>query len=284
MWKVDFFILPSNNYQGISADEACDFGEKAKYLDKNERLYIPDEFYEISDKNNITALEFLYGNKQSDISDYLSEIISKRRACTDTYSEIETKQEHGYLPISESDISEENSHICIRTIRTVEDEKSVRVNDIVKIKRFYLKKVKDYQAFEKMAMYCFPDIVFHNDAFRYVEQLGKCADVVEELVRHLTILNDVCKKLYYYHNKNEYAALAELEFGYKIVCSGKGSSEEKSYNKDFIYDGKKFRLTCNPHTKLYKKGTDKRIYFCWGRDEIKEHSIIVVRIGGHWQE
>ena len=72
--------------------------------------------------------------------------------------------------------------------------------------------------------------------------------------------------------------------GYDIICSGKGSNEEKSYNKEIIYNDKKFQLTCNPHTKLYNKRTDQRIYFCWGRDEIENHRIIVVRIGDHWDE
>lgn len=105
---------------------------------------------------------------------------------------------------------------------------------------------------------------------------------MDELIRHLTILNDVGNKLYTYHNKNEKATLEELKSSYHLECSGKGSNERKSYNKDFIYDNKKYQLTCNPHTKLYKKRSDKRIYFCWGRDEIKNHSMIVVRIGDHW--
>lgn len=68
------------------------------------------------------------------------------------------------------------------------------------------------------------------------------------------------------------------------MCSGKGSKEDKSYNKEIIYNNEKFQLTCNPHTKLYNKRTDQRIYFCWGREEIENHRIIVVRIGDHWDE
>lgn len=160
----------------------------------------------------------------------------------------------------------------------------MKVNDVLQIKRFYLKNVEDYKIFEDRAKACFPNIVFHKEAFKYIEKLGKCADVVEELIRHLSVLNDVAKKTYNYHNKNEKEVLADFKAGYNIECSGKGSNEEKSYNKDIIYDNKKFQLTCNPHTKLFNKRTDQRIYFCWGRDEIQEHNIIVVRIGDHWQE
>ena len=284
MWKLEFFILPSNNYQGIIENEVYEFGEKVEYLDRNEKMYVPNEFYDMPDKNGMTALDFLYGNGQNDISDYLLEIISKQKTCTDTYVEIERRREYGYLPISKKDISEELMQICVQNIKDEEYDKYLRVNDVIQIKRFYLKNTRDYKVFEDRVKECFPNIVFHDDAFKYVEKLGKCTEVVEELTRHLTILNDIGKKLYDYHNKNEKVTLAELKSGYDIECSGKGSNEEESYNKDIIYKGKKFQLTCNPHTKLYKKRTNQRIYFCWGRDEIEDHSIIVVRIGDHWQE
>lgn len=284
MWKLDFFVLPSNDYQSISENEAYEFGERAEYLDRNEKIYIPDEFYDRSDKNNITGFDFLYGSGQSDLSDYLLEIISKKKTCHDTYADIDTRKDYGYLPISSKDITEKNAHICVWNIKNVEEEKYLRINDTILIKRFYLRKAENYLVFKERVEDCFPNIVFHNDAFKYVEKLGKCIDVVEELTRHLTVLNDVGKKLYDYHNKNEKVTLAELKSGYDIECSGKGSNEEISYNKEIIYHNKKFQLTCNPHTKLYKKRTGQRIYFCWGRDEIENHSIIVVRIGDHWQE
>lgn len=158
----------------------------------------------------------------------------------------------------------------------------MRINDILQIKRFYLKKAEDYNILKDRARDCFPALVFHSEAFQNVEKLGKCADVAEELIRHLSVLNDVAKKTYDYHSKDEKIALAELKAGYDIVCSGKGSKEEKTYNKEMVYGDRKYQLTCNPHTKLYRKGTDQRIYFCWGRDEIEDHRIIIVRIGDHW--
>lgn len=195
---------------------------------------------------------------------------------------MERKTEYGYLPISESDTTEEITQICVKSINNVEEEKYLRVNDIIRIKRFYIKRVEDYKEFEDRARDCFPNIVFHDDAFKHIEKLGKYVDVAEELARHLTVLNDVGQRLFYYHNKNEKDTLDELRSRYNIVCSGKGSKEEKSYNKDMIYDGRKFQLTCNPHTKFYREGTRQRIYFCWGQDEIENHSMIIVRIGDHW--
>lgn len=284
MWKLDFFLLPSCNYKDLNENSLYEFGEKVEFLNRTDTIYIPNEFYEKLDKNNITAVDFLYGNGQNDLSDYFLEIVSKQKSCQDTYAEIKRKMEYGYLPISKSDVTDKIIQICVINIKDEEKEKCLRVNDLIQIKRFYLKKVGDYKVFKDRVTACFPNVVFHNDAFVYIEKLGKCSDVVEELIRHLAILNDVGKKLFEYHNKNEKRTLDELKSGYDIECSGKGSNEEESYNKDIIYDGKKYQLTCNPHTKLYKKRTDKRIYFCWGRDEIENHSIIIVRIGDHWKK
>lgn len=284
MWKLDCFILPSKNYKGIDENNAYEFGEKVEYLNRTEAIFVPDEFYDVPDKNDITASEFMYGNEQNDISDYCLEIISKQRICQDTYAEICKRIEYGYLPISKGDVTVDIEPICVENIKDEEEEKFLRVNDVIQIKRFYLRKIEDYGIFVNKAGDCFPNIIFHSDAFLYIEKLGKCADVVEELIRHLIVLNDAGKKIYNYYNRNEKAVFAELKAGYDIECSGKGSNEEKSYNKDITYKGKKFHLTCNPHTKLYKKRTDKRIYFCWGRSEIENHNIIVVRIGDHWQE
>lgn len=284
MWKLEFFILPSRNYKDINENDLYEFDVKVKYLNSAEKLYLPNEFYNMPDKNSMTATDFLYENEQNNLSDYFLEIISKQNTCQDTYKEIERKTEHGYLPISENDVTEKITQLCVINIKETEEKKCIKVNDVIQIKRFYLKRADNYKVFKDRVIDCFPNIIFHYDAFNYVEKLGKCSDVVEELVRHLTILNDVGKKLFDYHNKNEKITLGELKAGYDIECSGKGSNEEKSYNKDMIYNGRKFQLTCNPHTKLYNKRTDQRIYFCWGRDEIKSHNIIVVRIGDHWQE
>ena len=284
MWRIDFYLLPSNSYHDIDEYEAFEFGEKIAYLCNKEKIYIPEEFYNISDKNGIAAMDFLYGKTQSDISDYLMEVISKQKTCSDTYFEIKKKEEYGYLPITQKDLSDNSKYLCVTSIKNIEEDKCLKVNDVIKIKRFYIKRVVDYKIYEDRVRHCFSNIIFHNDAFVHVEKLGKCVDVVEELTRHLTVLNDNAKKLYDYYNKNEKDTLAELKSGYGIVCSGKGSKEDKSYNKEIIYNNEKFQLTCNPHTKLYNKRTDQRIYFCWGRDEIENHRIIVVRIGDHWDE
>ena len=157
-------------------------------------------------------------------------------------------------------------------------------NDAIKVKRNYLKRCRTFQAFEDKAKFCFPRLIFHPDAFCHISKLGKCEDVVSELIRHLCALNDYGDKIYAYTGKNEKNTLLELQSFSQIYCSGKGSNETMAYHKDMVFKGKKYTLTCNPHTKLFKKHSGQRIYFCWGRDEIEGHKIIIVRIGNHWEE
>jgi len=104
---------------------------------------------------------------------------------------------------------------------------------------------------------------------------------VDEILRHLLIIDQHAKELYQ-SSGNEGEALTALSSGYSIICSGKGSNERISFKKEFKFGGSTYELTCNPHTKLFNAYSNARIYFCWGRDDIKDHDIIIVHIGGHW--
>lgn len=70
------------------------------------------------------------------------------------------------------DISEEMAHLCVENIKDMEDDKCLKVNDVIKIKRFYIKKMKDYEQYQDRAKVCFPNLVFHEDAFHDVQKLG----------------------------------------------------------------------------------------------------------------
>lgn len=173
--------------------------------------------------------------------------------------------------------------ISVFSIDDKEENKKIVVNDIIKTKRYYILQTNTYEEYEKLAGECFNRLIFHDDAFKSINKLGKIKDIREELTRHLRTLNDVAGRLYQYYEGNEKSVLADLNVEWDIICSGKGSKEETEYNKKIKWMEKEYILTCNPHTKLYKKNTDQRIYFCWGRKEIDNHKIIIVRIGDHWK-
>lgn len=284
MWKLDFFLLPSTDYEQLGIDEATRLEDNLMYLQEHENIIIPNEFYDIEDKNHLTIYDYIYGMEQNEFSDYLLEIISKQRHYDITYEKLIEREEKGYLAILHEDISKSIEPICVERTFDVEKEKQIEINDVIKVKRYYIKKATSYRRYEDWAESCFPSVIFHKDAFKHINKLGKCSDVTEELTRHLTVLNDVGKKLYEYNGKNEKATLDEIKSAYNIECSGKGSKEEATFNKEMDYQGEKYLLTCNPHTKFFNRHSAQRIYFCWGREEIKSHSIIIVRIGDHWKE
>lgn len=61
MQSIDFYTLPSTNYNGITFDDACIWEENIEDIETGDNLYVPNEFYDKPDKNGITAIEFIYG-------------------------------------------------------------------------------------------------------------------------------------------------------------------------------------------------------------------------------
>ncbi len=123
MWKLDFYILPSKCYSNITEEDIENLDDKVTYINSRERLYVPNEIYDIRDIDQKTIADFLYNNEQSDLSDYLLEIISKQRICSDTYDMIARKAEYGYVPLTELDITENIAQVCVGQIKDTELEK-----------------------------------------------------------------------------------------------------------------------------------------------------------------
>mgnify|MGYP004619944053 CR=1 FL=1 len=283
MSKLNFYLRPSENYCQITSGEAANLEKMVECLQNREKIFVPMEFWEKKDKLDISATDYLLVERQNDITDLLLETISKTKTCENSYEEIAEFDQKGYAVISKKDIEPKYESISVFNIDDKEENKKIVVNDITKTKRYYLLQTNTYEEYEKLAGECFERLIFHDDAFKSINKLGKIKDIREELTRHLRTLNDVAGKLYLYYCGNEKAILADLNAEWQIICSGKGSKEEKEFNKKMQWMEKEYILTCNPHTKLYKKYTDQRIYFCWGRKEIDNHKIIIVRIGDHWK-
>ncbi len=288
MWKLDVFLLPCKNYRSLAYEELLAYDKRIGEIEEHENFMIPKEFYETKDVNQQTIYDAIFGEGQHDLSDYLLELFTKKRGQEIGYTGIRKLNEYAYTAIVSKDIEEDKAHLALFDMEDKTDRASpyqgIIPNDAIKVKRYYLRKCMDFRAFEEKAKCCFPRLIFHPDAFNHIAKLGRCKDVVSELMRHLCALNDYGDKIYSYTGKNEKNALLELQSSFQVYCSGKGSNETMSYNKDIVFQGKTYTLTCNPHTKLFKKYSGQRIYFCWGREEIEGHKIIIVRIGGHWEE
>lgn len=288
MWKLNVFLIPCKNYSDLMYEELLEFDNRITKIEKEENFQIPEAFYYTKDINHHTIYDVIFGEKQTDVSDYLLQIFSKSRKSSQGYEQIRELEEYAYTAITERDIDEDKKKLSVIDIEDKKDSDKpyggVIPSDLVKVKREYLNQCKSYDVLKKRARVCFHRLLFHTDAFIHIVRLGKCEEVIGELMRHLCALNDYGDKIYEYTGKNEKNALSELQSSFQIFCSGKGSKETMMFNKEMLFDGRKYILTCNPHTKLYTKYSGQRIYFCWGRDEIENHKIIIVRIGDHWKE
>lgn len=269
MQSIDFYTLPSTNYNGITFDDACIWAENIEEIETSDSLYIPNEFYDMPDKDGITATDFIYG-QSNDLNTYIMRIVCTKQHTEDTYSCLETRDLTGYLAFPHDFIEDEKIKKCVLESR----------NDLLTIKRNYALKSKSYEEYLQWLPSIFPNLLFHEHSCDSIEKLGDFESNIEELHKHLMVLNDYGQKIYFDEEKNEAVALKNLTSKYGIICSGKGSNENIEYKE--IYEG--VEITCNPHTKLHSRYSDQRIYFCWGRDEIENHKIIIVKIGDHWKK
>lgn len=269
MCEIKFYLLPSNCYGKIIAGDIFVLDEIITGVKLKDRFLIPVDFYDQSDENNVTAYEYLYGMEQNDASTYLLDIVSKEAHTDNTYEMIDGKNNIGYVAFASDHVEQEKEKICVYRSK----------EDIIKVKRFYIMGTNSYEEYIMWIRDCFPGIVFYKNAFNSIEKLGRFHDIKNELQRHLIVLSDHAKSIYYQCDKKEEEAFAVLKSKYGIFCSGKGSKEETVFKVDYFG----IKITCNPHTKLFTEYSDKRIYFCWGRDDIENHNIIVARIGNHWE-
>lgn len=90
MQSIDFYMLPSTNYNGITLDGACIWAENIEEIETNDSIYIPNEFYDTLDKDGITATDFIYG-QSNDLNTYIMRIICTKQHVEDTYSCLETR-------------------------------------------------------------------------------------------------------------------------------------------------------------------------------------------------
>ena len=272
MWRIDFYLNPSDDYGKISYNDAYDLDTNIGKLKKSDNVLVPEEFYEIKDKNQVCAAEFLFSEEDNDVKRYLNEIISKQKSTYDSYKDIDMKNEFGYIIFPSDDIPPGKENIAVKN--TVAPN-----NDITKVKRNYILKVTTYDDYMERIKAAFPDILFHDNAFEHIKKLGKFTEVVQELTSHLTVLNDFAKKIYDENAGNEEETFRKIKSTHNITCSGKGSNE----NTDYKLKCRGITITCNPHTKFGNGHNDQRIYFSWGRNEIENHKIIIARIGDHWK-
>lgn len=273
MQKVVFYLLPTDSFSDINPDSLVKLQElKDMIIGNSDTLIIPNSFWSSDDGKSI--FDHLTDSERQ----YFFQLT---RYCgfdeVDVY-QIDTEDYHNRLiKIDTSDDKEPNGIIHNKEELFADYQKSA----------FCLPSFLELYAWKKK---CYPKLLFtkdsfgnHHNAFHSVAK-SQYEKLYHQTVQCLTVLNnssDELKKL------SEGDRIRRLQASLpKISCSGKGSGETQSFNKDvFIYKRNsriEVKISCIPHFKLIRDDSDYRIYFSWGHDKIKEKAIIIVKLGSHW--
>lgn len=274
---IDFYLLPIISFDEINAQMIFDFDKTIKAIEKNgDNIYIPDEFYSICDKNGIT---FWNTNKGKSEQKLLINLIAKRKNKNVPYNYI-TQQA--------------NDKFTIRFVRIgcncSELNELYITNDYFSLINVYRHCAKDLSNFSELYEWrsrCYPLLLFTEDAFGSRNQaFGNYKLLFEETNHCLSCLNDNWEILKGISDNNE--RLQQLS-AKGLNCSGKGNNEKHKFTKNvkLIKEEKivgNYIISCVPHFKLVRGNSDYRIYFSWGKQEIRNFSFIIVHAGSHWED
>lgn len=158
--------------------------------------------------------------------------------------------------------------------------------DCLNARRFYLKYASDGSIFLDECNFCFPQLYINKRVWQTVKRLKPFRDYVDELILHLTILNDHGQNLFFeYKDQNEIIVLTQLGIIGGIQCSVQGDPAYEKANLCFDFpsdNGGKIKIVCAPHTKLFNKHSGERIYFNWVHPEVKKgDKLLIGHIGEH---
>lgn len=283
--KITYYITNLFD-EGISIKEFeneiiyfCDLLEKIS--DKGDTVLIPEELYSLLFREKVLFVDYLYNTGySSDIREYLVQTLNEIRNIDETYESIFDRTFDETNP-------DFNALVGIRTNESITNSE-LFVSDINKIltpHRYYLKMQDSISGFVRYYRSSFPKLFFHNRVDQTLKDFSDIKEHVSELTRHLSVLNDEVKDLFISLNKDGAEVYKMLSSIHNIYASGRGSNENKSlYLCDFIDENDVLiEIRCNPHTKLYNKHSDYRVYFHWGNKKIQGGKILIGHIGNHWE-
>ncbi len=152
--------------------------------------------------------------------------------------------------------------------------------------RFYLQFFDDASSFLGNYESCFPQLYIHERVYQTLKRMKPFRDYIEELILHLTALNDHAQPLFsQYQDQSENVVLKYLGIKGDIYCSIQGDPAYERANMCFEFpsdEGGAISIICAPHTKLFNKYSNERIYFHWGHPLIGNgDKLLIGHIGDH---
>ncbi|RXZ82395.1 hypothetical protein EBB07_09950 [Paenibacillaceae bacterium] len=259
--------------------EFCDL--LGSIIDNEDEIKVPAELYELAIVNDIIFADYLFNSEYAgDTRELFFEIIMKQNIADIDYNTLfnmlDSKENTSYSALTGI---VENKFID-------QDQLYVKnKNCICFPHRFYLLRSRNLDDFKRNYKKCFPLLIFHERIDRTLNVFNDISEHIEEVVRHLSVLNDFAKELYLESGGASDEIYRRLKSEYSIISSGRGSNESLSkFLCNFSNMDNEFEeVRCNPHSKLYTEYSEYRIYFNWGRERIENGKILIGHIGGHWE-
>lgn len=282
MQKVNFNLLPFSSYRTISSEDVLALDALIHEIKAiGDMISVPTEFYTSKDANLedfTSVIEKCYEEHHDELS-FLIDLVCQNRTNDVSYKELFEDAQHQndnrtvYTGFVKDSVEDE----FVLNYLTATDENSLR-----NVYRHIAIYFTEYMNLYSWRNRCFPKLLFTQDAFDNSEKIGFYQENYPEIRKCLSILNDEGLQLYFDRTEDEAIRVLQSKTG--IHCSGKGANESSTFKKQVVFQKSKYEISCIPHFKLDAAYSNKRLHFCWGRDEIACHRIIIAHVGEHWKK
>ncbi|MES5953288.1 hypothetical protein QCI42_07290 [Bacillus fungorum] len=262
-----------------------DVVKKAKEL--GEDIYVSYSWYNQIIKEDIAISSWLYEYSEDfsnqDEKMLMNEIIKQTK-----YIEDEEYLERTKLIKENSQKNGFGAILCLFLLELCDPPQNFNIynkQDYINIHRFYLHQSNSIEELFHGFQGSFPNLYCSESVLKSMKTFKPLHDYKGEIIKHLAILNDEGYKLYQEYNSSQDKEIIKKLESSGLECSGQGDSnyQNKYLSFTFLNDrGKEEVVVCAPHTKLFHKGSDYRIYFARFNSTIKNgEKLLIGHIGDH---
>lgn len=267
----------------IPARSKEDIDEFLKLLDFFDDARIDTYLNEQAVYENMEFCDWIYSKESSELNDMKRELSKK----ISKYYHIDEIEQQKLIGNIGRDF--EKKWVGIDFREEVEFY-AFTISKFYKICRFYLKWNKKSDFIQDLS-FCYPNIFFDASVQGSFHSLNRrFEEVCEEIVEHLTALNNYREKFIQLSEENKgYREIAEeFQRDSGIECSPQsGRRNVAGLKREFLntLNNKTETVNCELHTKFKKFNIDRekqdRIYFAPAKKGIQEEKVVVVHIGKH---
>lgn len=224
----------------------------------NEKITYSEELFSQRFTESLTLEEWLYDYEYNDERALLQEMINQWSASTD----------------------DTTGNVIF--IGFVEDYETVTcLKQYVDRRRIMLAKTSHWKNFMDLLYPCFPYLSFSIHIGDGIKKIKDLRNYASYITHDLIVLNDDGYHIYFEKKEEPASALREIKARVLDCCNDPKHKNQLCFL--FYSDNhEQLSLCCQNHTKIKRKDSDVRIYFCWPQPNVKQgENILIGHIGQH---